>query len=65
MYFGYHIPDTACMSVDMTFKELFDHLATYVKDHNQRWRHVVRVKRCLQNPNDKGGYGNDQIYLEG
>lgn len=58
-------PDTACKSAEMTFKELFNHLARFLHNPEQRWKHVVRVKRGLQDPNDIGGYGKDQCYFEG
>ena len=37
----------------------------YVANPEWRWRHCVRVKRGLLNPNDIGGYGKDQCYFEG
>ena len=49
----------------MTFKQLFEHLKIYVENPEWRWRHCVRVKRGLLNPNDIGGYGKDQCYFEG
>ena len=49
----------------MTFKQLFDHLEEYVDSPEQRWKHVMRVKRGLLDPNDLGGYGKDQCYFEG
>jgi len=49
----------------MTFKQLFEHLSLYVANPEWRWRHCVRVKRGLLNPNDIGGYGKDQCYFEG
>lgn len=49
----------------MTFKQLFEHLEKYVENPEWRWRHCVRVKRGLLNPNDIGGYGKDQCYFEG
>ncbi|CAH1800094.1 unnamed protein product [Owenia fusiformis] len=56
---------TACMATKMSFKELFEHLEQYVSSPTQRWRHVMRVKRCLDDPNDLGGYGGDQCYFQG
>jgi len=56
---------SACMASEMTFKELFDHLAHYIRNDEQRWKHVMRIKRGLQNPNDLGGCGKDQCYFEG
>ena len=53
------------MASEMTFKELFDHLAHYIRDDEQRWKHVMRIKRGLLNPNDLGGCGKDQCYFEG
>lgn len=49
----------------MSFKQLFEHLTVYVENPEWRWRHCVRVKRGLLNPNDIGGYGKDQCYFEG
>ncbi|XP_067676576.1 uncharacterized protein [Haliotis asinina] len=56
---------TACKSAEMTFKQLFDHLGRYISNREQRWKHVMRVKRGLLDPNDLGGYGKDQCYFEG
>ena len=53
------------MAEEMTFKELFDHIGLFLKDKELRWRHVMRIKRGLRDPNNVGGYGNDQIYFEG
>ncbi|KAL4232574.1 hypothetical protein ACF0H5_007264 [Mactra antiquata] len=55
----------ACKATEMTFKQLFEHLEKYVENPEWRWRHCVRVKRGLLNPNDIGGYGKDQCYFEG
>ncbi|KAH3729396.1 hypothetical protein DPMN_055364 [Dreissena polymorpha] len=55
----------ACKATEMTFKQLFEHLTIYVQNPEWRWRHCVRVKRGLINPNDIGGYGKDQCYFEG
>lgn len=57
--------DIACKATEMTFKQLFEHLTLYVANPEWRWRHCVRVKRGLLNPNDIGGYGKDQCYFEG
>ena len=57
--------DTACMAEEMNFTELFDHIGQYIQDKELRWRHVMRIKRALRDPNAVGGYGNDQIYFEG
>ncbi|XP_076466777.1 microtubule-associated tyrosine carboxypeptidase 1-like isoform X2 [Babylonia areolata] len=56
---------TACKSTEMTFKQLFDHLGQFLDNPEQRWKHVMRVKRGLVDPNDLGGYGKDQCYFEG
>ena len=57
--------DTACMAAEMSFLELFQHLETYIKDPEQRWKQVMRVKRGLADCNAVGGYGHDQVYFEG
>jgi len=57
--------DTACKATQMTFKELYDDLAQYITDVDQRWKHVMRVKRYHTDDNGLGGYGGDQCYLEG
>ena len=49
----------------MTFKELFDHLALYIRDCDQRWKHVMRVKRDLEDCSGYGGSGRDQTYFAG
>jgi hypothetical protein len=49
----------------MSFKEVYDDLATYVTNKDTRWRMVMRVKRGLTDPDKHGGYGNDQCYFEG
>jgi len=56
---------TACMSTEMSFKELFEHLAMYIYDPEQRWKQVVRAKRCLSDCSEVGGCGYDQCYFEG
>lgn len=56
---------TACMSTEMSFKELFEHLAIYICDPEQRWKQVVRAKRCLPDCGQVGGCGYDQCYFEG
>ncbi len=57
--------DASCMAEKMGFQELFNHLGQYVKDREQRWKVVMRIKRGLENPDALGGYGNDQVYFEG
>ncbi|KAJ8315368.1 hypothetical protein KUTeg_007518 [Tegillarca granosa] len=56
---------TACKAAEMSFKQLFDHLAQFIASPDNRWRHCMRVKRGLIDPNDLGGYGKDQCYFEG
>ncbi|XP_069124385.1 microtubule-associated tyrosine carboxypeptidase 1-like isoform X3 [Argopecten irradians] len=56
---------TACKASGMSFKQLFDHLGTYISSKEQRWKYCMRVKRGLVDPNDIGGYGKDQCYFEG
>ena len=53
------------MSTEMSFKELFEHLAMYIYDPEQRWKQVVRAKRCLADCSEVGGCGYDQCYFEG
>jgi len=55
----------SCKAVTMSFSDLFEHLGQYVKNPDLRWRHVMRIKRGLVDPQDLGGYGNDQCYFEG
>ena len=57
--------DTACKATEMTFKQLFDHIGRYISNPDARWKAVMRVKRGLTDPNDLGGFGNDQCYFEG
>ena len=57
--------DTACRATQLTFKELYDDLEQYITDSEQRWKHVMRVKRYHTDSNGLGGYGGDQCYLEG
>ena len=61
----FNLTDTACMSTEMSFKELFEHLAMYIYDPEQRWKQVVRAKRCLTDCSEVGGCGYDQCYFEG
>ncbi|KAK7107849.1 microtubule-associated tyrosine carboxypeptidase 1-like isoform X1 [Littorina saxatilis] len=56
---------TSCKSTEMNFKQLFDHLGQFLHNPEQRWKHVMRVKRGLIDSNDLGGYGKDQCYFEG
>lgn len=53
------------MAEYLPFKDLYQHLAKYVKNEEQRWKHCMRIKRCLASQNDCGGYGKDQRYFEG
>ena len=53
------------MSESMTFRELFDHMEIYVPNKDQRFKHVMRTKRALEHPVEKGGIGNDQCYFQG
>lgn len=55
---------TACMSMEMNFKDLFDHLSYYVADPEIRWKWIVRVKRGRA-PSQLGGSGKDQCYFRG
>lgn len=55
---------TACMSLEMNFRELFDHLSIYTSDPEVRWKYVVRVKRG-RGPTQLGGQGKDQCYFRG
>ena len=64
LYFLF-LTDTACKATEMTFRELFDHLGQYLVDQELRWKYVMRVKRCLQDPSGIGGYGKDQCYFTG
>jgi len=57
--------DTACRATQLTFRELYDDLEQYITDNEQRWKHVMRVKRYHTDNNGLGGYGGDQCYLEG
>ncbi|VDL91963.1 unnamed protein product [Schistocephalus solidus] len=59
LYYG------ACMAEYLPFKELFEHLSRYLKDEEQCWKHCMRIKRCLRNQEECGGYGKDQRYFEG
>ena len=51
------------MLIQMSFNELFDHLALYIRDPDQRWKHVVRVKCDLEDFSMYGGRGQDQVYF--
>ncbi|VDN10193.1 unnamed protein product [Dibothriocephalus latus] len=53
------------MAEYLPFKELFEHLSKYVKDEEQCWKHCMRIKRCVRNQEECGGYGKDQRYFEG
>ena len=57
--------DLACMGETMTFQQLYSHMETYVKDPNERWKLVTRVKRGISDPNTVGSYARDQSYFEG
>ena len=49
----------------MTFSELYDHLEQFVSDKHLRFKHVMRIKRSLRDPNELGGNAKDQCYFEG
>nr|XP_039274365.1 uncharacterized protein LOC120348313 [Styela clava] len=55
---------TACMSLEMNFRELFDHLSIYTSDPEVRWKYIVRVKRG-RGATQLGGQGRDQCYFRG
>ncbi|CAH8867833.1 unnamed protein product [Trichobilharzia szidati] len=57
--------DGSCMAEYLPFKELFEHLGKYVSNEEQRWKHCMRIKRCLPSQDKCGGYGKDQRYFEG
>ncbi|CAH8492509.1 unnamed protein product [Dicrocoelium dendriticum] len=59
LYYG------SCMAEYLPFKDLFKHLGKYVADEEQRWKHCMRIKRCLPSQDRCGGYGKDQRYFEG
>ncbi|KAF5400179.1 hypothetical protein PHET_06006 [Paragonimus heterotremus] len=59
LYYG------SCMAEYLPFKDLFEHLGKYVADEEQRWKHCMRIKRCLPSQDRCGGYGKDQRYFEG
>ncbi|CAH8867828.1 unnamed protein product [Trichobilharzia szidati] len=59
LYYG------SCMAEYLPFKELFEHLGKYVSNEEQRWKHCMRIKRCLPSQDKCGGYGKDQRYFEG
>lgn len=53
------------MGETMTFEQLYNHMEKYVKDPNERWKLVTRVKRGISDPNAIGSYARDQSYFEG
>ncbi|CAL8075791.1 unnamed protein product [Calicophoron daubneyi] len=59
LYYG------SCMAEYLPFKDLFEHLGKYVADEEQRWKHCMRIKRCVPSQDQCGGYGKDQRYFEG
>ncbi|KAG5442540.1 hypothetical protein CSKR_108734 [Clonorchis sinensis] len=59
LYYG------SCMAEYLPFKDLFEHLGKYVENEEQRWKHCMRIKRCLPSQDRCGGYGKDQRYFEG
>ncbi|CAF1391187.1 unnamed protein product [Didymodactylos carnosus] len=46
-----------CLANKLSFGELFIHLERYVKDPNQRWKHLVRIKQGFKDPNQIGAVG--------
>lgn len=59
LYYG------SCMAEYLPFKDLFEHLGKYVFNEEQRWKHCMRIKRCLPSQDRCGGFGKDQRYFEG
>lgn len=53
------------MGETMTFEKLYNHMETYIKCPNERWKLVTRVKRGISDPNSTGSYARDQSYFEG
>lgn len=52
------------MSLEMNFKELYDHLQKYIADPELRWKYTLRIKRG-RNPTQLGGHAKDQCYFRG
>ena len=49
----------------MSFVELYNDIEKYVDNPMSRFKHVLRVKRGLQDTSQPGGLYKDQVYLEG
>ncbi|XP_067853768.1 microtubule-associated tyrosine carboxypeptidase isoform X1 [Heptranchias perlo] len=49
----------------MPFSQLFEDIATFVKDPNTRWEYCVRAKRGQADTSQPGCFSKDQVYLDG
>jgi hypothetical protein len=58
----------ASMAAMMSFRELYEHMATYVADDSERWSLVLRAagyQGASRTEVQVNGWGKDQAYLEG
>jgi hypothetical protein len=51
----------ACRAATMSFRELFDDLATFISDPNRRWAECLRIKRGIQDQSLPGCFSKDQV----
>ncbi|MED6252298.1 hypothetical protein ATANTOWER_009868 [Ataeniobius toweri] len=50
---------------NMSFSQLFNHIARFVQDPDVRWEYCLRAKRGQTDTSQPGCFSKDQVYLDG
>jgi hypothetical protein len=54
-----------CMSHELDFVGLFDHMARYINEPDRRWTQCARTRKGLADQNVPGAFNRDQQYFRG
>ncbi|XP_076142921.1 microtubule-associated tyrosine carboxypeptidase 1 isoform X2 [Alosa pseudoharengus] len=52
-------------AANMSFSQLFSHIARFVQDPAVRWEYCIRAKRGQTDTSKPGCFSKDQVYLDG
>ncbi|XP_034437003.1 uncharacterized protein KIAA0895-like [Hippoglossus hippoglossus] len=52
-------------AANMSFRQLFSHIARFVQDPDVRWEYCLRAKRGQTDTSQPGCFSKDQVYLDG
>ncbi|KAJ8248838.1 hypothetical protein GJAV_G00228280 [Gymnothorax javanicus] len=52
-------------AANMSFSQLFSHIARFVQDPAVRWEYCIRAKRGQTDTSQPGCFSKDQVYLDG